>query len=58
MVYRDMESRYAQESGCLESPDSPEYKKWLESLPAFLRSIVLDDLKERGINPYEEGSSK
>lgn len=34
---------------CLAVPGSPQSVEWLESLPKFLRDIVTEDWKRRGI---------
>lgn len=39
--------KYAQMSGCLEPPESLEYKRWLASLPPFLLKIMAEELAER-----------
>jgi hypothetical protein len=39
--------RYAAWSGCLEPPESLEYKRWLASLPPFLLEIMAQELAER-----------
>jgi hypothetical protein len=39
--------KYAEWSGCLESPSSPAYRAWLASLPQFLLEIMTEELEAR-----------
>jgi hypothetical protein len=39
--------KYAAMSGCLSPSDSPEYKRWLASLPPFLLEIMTEELIAR-----------
>lgn len=39
--------KYAVMSGCMEPPDSLEYKLWLASLPLFLLQIMTEELDAR-----------
>jgi hypothetical protein len=49
--------KYAEMSGCLEPPESPEYKRWLASLPPYMLSLMTEELEAREREAAKKQSS-